>query len=224
MGQAYGTSAYPNIVTIYCVGASRRHVHASGGQGLRPYDPGCSGMRAPRRGHPPHTKGDQTWPTWSRSYVQWGAPPGPGGAGPVGLGLRDGKHAPRKICGTVRPEGSNPLDLSRHSCPNAVPRHAVLADRRYPWVQLMAARDSIAATTTQITAMRTARCPRGTRIPGSVSLFGVVIGVTPPAGVRGSGSPGRWRSGCGEGSRPAAAAPPHPTLAKTKVVKATPRH
>ncbi len=76
-------------------------VHASGGQGLRPYDPGCSGMRAPRRGHPPHTKGDQAWPTWSRSYVQWGAPPGPGGAGPVGLGLRDGKHAPRKICGTV---------------------------------------------------------------------------------------------------------------------------
>jgi len=114
------------------------------------------------------------------------------------LGLRDGKHAPRKKCGTVRPGGSNPFDLSRHSCPNAVPRHAVLTARRYPWVQLMAAKNSIAATTTHIITMRTARRPRGTRIPGSVSLSGVVIGVTPPAGVRGSGSPGRWRSGCGE--------------------------
>ena len=161
-------SAYPNVVTIYCAGGT---VYASGGQ---------------------------TWPTWSRSYVQWGAPPGPGGAGPVGLGLRDGKHAPRKICGTVRPGGSNPFGLSGHSCPNAVPRHAVLTARRYPWVQLMAARNSIAATTTHITTMRTARRPRGTRIPGSVSLFGVVIGVTPPAGIRGSRSPGRWRSGCGE--------------------------
>jgi hypothetical protein len=77
--------------------------------------------------------------------------------------------------------------------PNAVPCHPVLAARRYLWVQLMAARDSIAATTTHITMMRTARRPRGTRIPGSVWLLGVVIGVTPPAGVRGSRSPGVGR-------------------------------
>ena len=98
----------------------------------------------------------------------------------------------RKICGTVRPGGSTGRQL------HAVPRHAVLTARRYPWVQLMAARNSIAATTTHITTMRTARRPRGTRIPGSVSVFGVVIGVTPAAGVRGSRSPGRRRPGCGE--------------------------
>ena len=224
MGQAYGTSAYPNIVTIYCVGASRRHVHASGGQGLRPYDPGCSGMRAPRRGHPPHTKGDQTWPTWSRSYVQWGAPPGPGGAGPVGLGLRDGKHAPRKICGTVRPEGSNPLDLSRHSCPNAVPRHAVLTARRYPRAQLMAARESIAATTTANHRDAHGSVPARYADPRVCLVVRCRHRGYASCGGTGFGVTGAMAAGVRRRSRPAAAAPPHPTLAKTKVVKATPRH
>lgn len=59
-------SAYPNVVTIYCVGGSRRHSHASGGHGSGPTTRAARGMRAPRRGHLPHTKDDQTWPTWSR--------------------------------------------------------------------------------------------------------------------------------------------------------------
>lgn len=41
-------------------------------------------------GDPSPTRGHQTAPTWSRSYVQWGAPPGPGRRGPAGRSLRDG--------------------------------------------------------------------------------------------------------------------------------------
>ena len=61
--------------------------------GLPALDPGCSG-RPSRTAHPPHTTGSQTAPAWSRSFVQWGAPPGPGGRGPAGRSLRDGKPQP----------------------------------------------------------------------------------------------------------------------------------
>ena len=81
-----------------------------------------------------------------------------------------------------------------------MPRRKTTSGRaRYPWVQLMAARDSIAATTTHITTMRTARRPRGTRIPGSVVVRCRHRGYA-PAGVRGSRAtgPAAWR--CGEGA------------------------
>jgi hypothetical protein len=40
---------------------------------------------------PSRTEGDQTAAAWSRSFGRCGAPPGPGGGGPVGTSQRDGK-------------------------------------------------------------------------------------------------------------------------------------
>ena len=45
----------------------------------------------PAEASPSRTEGNQTAPSWSRSFVRWGAPPGPGGGGPVRGDLRDGK-------------------------------------------------------------------------------------------------------------------------------------
>ncbi len=84
----------------------RRCLRRVGPPALRPGD-GLrrSGLLAPnpRRlwdapaatGYPSHTGGHQTAPTWSRSFVQRGAPPGPGRRGPAGRSLRDGMpHRP----------------------------------------------------------------------------------------------------------------------------------
>jgi hypothetical protein len=40
-------------------------------------------------------------PPWSRSYVRWGAPPGPGGRGPARRSLRDGMPSPTSSCGQL---------------------------------------------------------------------------------------------------------------------------
>jgi hypothetical protein len=64
-----------------------------------PHEQGAPALRdAPWR-HPPRTKGHQTAPTLTRSYVRWGAPPGQGRRGPVGTSLRDGKP-PSPNCGS----------------------------------------------------------------------------------------------------------------------------
>jgi hypothetical protein len=67
---------------------------------------------APTRSRDPsRTEGDQTAPAWSRSYVRWGAPPGPGGRGPDGWNLRDGMPgtADRWSCFVWGPGGDHTL-------------------------------------------------------------------------------------------------------------------
>ncbi len=59
--------------------------------GLPALEPGQLRDAYRRSAYPPHTGGNQTAPAWSRSFVRWGAPPGPGRCGPVGRSLRDGK-------------------------------------------------------------------------------------------------------------------------------------
>ncbi len=76
--------------------------------GLRPRTPGALGWTYP--GNPSRPGGNQTAPAWSRSFVRWGAPPGPGRRGPAERCLREGMPAP------VRASPSSWEKSGRRSC------------------------------------------------------------------------------------------------------------